>query len=55
MNAAQPKPADDMHISGAEFDRLMRKALQVAPQDAPKPAPRAKRATGAKAKKKPAK
>ena len=39
MSASQTKPADDMHISGAEFDRLMRKALQVPPAQAPQPKP----------------
>lgn len=28
---------DDLRISGSQFDKLMRKALQVAPGGAPKP------------------
>lgn len=41
MKADQSKPVD-LSISSAEFDRLMRKALQVAPEQAPQPKPPAK-------------
>ncbi len=34
MNA--PK-SEELRMSGAEFDKLMRKALQVGPDNAPKP------------------
>ena len=36
MKATQPKPADELRMSGNEFDKIMRQALQVAPQEAPK-------------------
>ena len=39
MKPAEVRPADDLHMSGAEFDKLMRKALQVAPEQAPQPKP----------------
>ena len=42
MSASQPKRMDDLHMSSAQFDRLMRKALQVAPEQPPQPTPRAK-------------
>lgn len=42
MKPAEVRPADDLHMSGAEFDKLMRKALQVAPEQAPQPKPPAK-------------
>ena len=45
MKARQPKPADELRMSSAEFDRIMGRALQVKPEGAQKP----KRATKAKA------
>ena len=32
MKAGQPKPADDLRMSSAEFDRIMGQALQVKPK-----------------------
>jgi hypothetical protein len=49
MKAAQKKPAQDLRMSSAEFDRIMGKALQVKPEAA-----RSKKAKKP-AKKKPAK
>ena len=40
MKAGQPKPADEMRMSSAEFDRIMGHALQVKPK-----AQKSKRAT----------
>lgn len=36
MKAAQQKKTDEMRMSGTEFDRIMRGALQVQPEEAPK-------------------
>ena len=44
MKPTDSKPADGLHMSGAEFDKLMRKALQAAPERAPKPRPAKKSA-----------
>jgi hypothetical protein len=41
MKAGQSRPADEMRMSGKEFDRIMRQALRIKPEDAQKP----KRAT----------
>ena len=51
MSAPKTGAAADLRMSGAEFDRLMRKALQVGPDNAPKP----KKASVAKPKAAPAK
>lgn len=37
MKAGQPKPADELRMSGKEFDRIMGKALQVKPENTKKP------------------
>lgn len=37
MKSPDPKPTDDLVMSGVKFDKLMRKALQVTPQEAPSP------------------
>ena len=36
MKAGQPKPADEMRMSGKEFDRIMGRALRAKPEDAKK-------------------
>ena len=36
MKAKQAKPIGDLRMSAEEFDRIMGKALQVKPEDAPK-------------------
>ncbi|MGH6847791.1 MAG: hypothetical protein ACREC0_10225 [Methylocella sp.] len=36
MKAEQPKPADELRMSGKEFDRIMGHALRVKPEDAKK-------------------
>lgn len=48
---AESRPLDELRMSGSEFDKLMRKALQVGPGEAPKP----KKAGQVKAKAAPAK
>jgi hypothetical protein len=47
---AQPRPADELRMSGKEFDRIMGQALRVKPEKSKKPelvakvkAPRKKR------------
>ena len=52
MRSTEIKPADDLHMSGAEFDKLMRKALQVPPAQAPQPKPCVKLTKGRKPAKK---
>ena len=52
MKSAQPKPTEELHISSAEFDRVMRKALQVPPAQVPQPKARAKVAKSRKPAKK---
>ena len=37
MTAAKAKPADELRMSGKEFDRIMSLALQVKPEDTQKP------------------
>lgn len=32
MKSGRPKPADEMRMSSAEFDRIMGQALQVKPK-----------------------
>ena len=32
MKAGRPKPADELRMSGKEFDRIMGQALQVKPK-----------------------
>ena len=51
MKPTIERPSSDLSISSGDFDRLMRKALQVAPEDAPKP----KKTSPAKPKAQPAK
>ncbi len=42
MKIAQPKHTDELRMSGDEFDKMMRKALQVHPEVAQKPKKAAK-------------
>lgn len=45
MKAGQPKPADELRMSSAEFDRIMGQVLQVKPEEskrAKRPKPKAK-------------
>jgi hypothetical protein len=44
MKAGQPKPADDLRMSGAEFDRIMGQALRVKPEGRKKPKKKAAKA-----------
>jgi hypothetical protein len=53
MTAAKPT-TDDLRMSGEEFDRIMRKALQVKPEGTPK-AKRRPKPKATRAKKRPAK
>lgn len=48
MNAEQPKPADELRMSGKEFDRIMGQALRVKPKDAKKPKRSAKKKPASK-------
>ena len=51
MKVTQSKPADELRMSGKEFDKIMRQALQVAPEEAPKVAkakPKTKKKTAKK-------
>jgi hypothetical protein len=45
MKSGRPKLADELRMSGREFDRIMGQALQVKPEDTQKP----KRSTKSKA------
>jgi len=42
MTPARKKPDEEMRMSGAEFDRIMREALQVRPGDGKKAKKKAK-------------
>lgn len=44
MKAGQPKPTDELRMSGKEFERIMGQALQVRAGDAKKQPKRAKKA-----------
>ena len=44
MTARQSKPADELKMSGAEFDRIMGLALRVKPETARPKKAKAKRA-----------
>lgn len=50
MKAGTPKPADDLRMSGAEFDRIMGQILRVKPEPkkrtAKKKTPRKKASAG---------
>jgi hypothetical protein len=49
MKSAQKKPADELRMSSADFDRIMGKALQVKPEIArPKKAKKAAKKKTAK-------
>lgn len=37
MKTAQPKKNNELRINSAEFDRIMRGALQAHPKETPKP------------------
>lgn len=52
MSTSKEAPTDDLKMSAAEFDKMMRKALQAAPQEAPKPKQRSKVANARKPAKK---
>ena len=52
MKAAQQKPADDLRMSSKKFDKIMRAALQVQPQEAPKSKGSVKKAKPSAARKK---
>jgi hypothetical protein len=42
MKAAQPRPVDELRMSGKEFDRIMGQALRVKPEKTRKPTQPAK-------------
>jgi len=42
MKAVQHKPAEELRMSGKKFDRIMRAALQVHPEETSKPKRRMK-------------
>jgi hypothetical protein len=52
MKAGQPRPADELRMSGKEFDRIMSRALQVKPESTYKPK-RSMKAKGPRKKTKP--